>query len=66
MCYFVTLFWLGIVSKLSLLSPCTTLMLECCRSQITQTIKQSIITQTIKQSNNQAIFAILYSQKVEN
>ena len=27
MCYFVTLFWLGIVSKLPLLSPCTTLML---------------------------------------
>ena len=27
-CYFVTLFWLGIVSKLPLLSPCTTLMLE--------------------------------------
>ncbi len=28
MCYFVTLFWLGIVSKLPLLSLCTTLMLE--------------------------------------
>ena len=28
MCYFVTLFWLGIVSKFPLLSPCTTLMLE--------------------------------------
>ena len=57
MCYFVTLFWLGIVSKLPLLSPCTTLMLECWRSQITQTIKQS---------NNQAAFSILNSQKVEN
>ena len=56
MCYFVTLFWLGIVSKLSLLSPCTTLMLECWRSQITQTIKQSV---------NQAIFSILYSQKLK-
>ena len=60
MCYFVTLFWLGIVSKLSLLSPCTTLMLECWRSQITQTIKQSIY------SDNQAIFSILNFQKVEN
>ena len=28
LCYFVTLLWLGIVSKLPLLSPCTTLMLE--------------------------------------